>query len=78
MTRRAHQRRLSPGFSCATRSGAPLRCAPGVSGGVCGALAGHLAAWEASRNAAGAKADWQFATADARVRLRKLYPTVDG
>jgi hypothetical protein len=23
------------------------------------------------------KADWQFTTADARVKLRKLYPTVD-
>ena len=43
-----------------------------------GELARHLAAWEARRNAAGAKADWQFTTADARVKLRKLYPTVDG
>lgn len=38
----------------------------------------HLAAWEARRNAAGVKADWQFTAPDARVRLRKLYPTVDG
>ena len=38
----------------------------------------HLAAWEARRNGAAVKADWQFTTADARVRLRKLYPTVDG
>ena len=38
----------------------------------------HLAAWEARRNGAGARADWQFTTADARVKLRKLYPTVDG
>jgi len=38
----------------------------------------HLAAWERRRNTAGVKADWQFTTPDARVRLHKLYPTVDG
>jgi hypothetical protein len=42
------------------------------------ALARHLAAWERRRNHAGVKADWQFTTPDARVKLRKLYPTVDG
>jgi hypothetical protein len=26
----------------------------------------------------GVKADWQFTTADARTKLRKLYPTVEG
>jgi hypothetical protein len=35
-----------------------------------------VAAWELRRNAAAVKADWQFTTADARVRLKKLYPTV--
>ena len=39
-------------------------------------LAREAAAWEARRNAAGAKADWQFATADARVKLKRLYPTI--
>jgi transposase len=39
-------------------------------------LAGEVAAWEARRNAAGVKADWQFTTADARVKLKKLYPTI--
>jgi hypothetical protein len=39
-------------------------------------LAREVAAWEAKRNAAGVKADWQFTTADARVKLRKLYPTI--
>ena len=38
----------------------------------------HVAAWEARRNAAKVKANWQFTTADARVKLLKLYPTVDG
>jgi hypothetical protein len=42
------------------------------------ALVRHLAAWERRRNDAAVKADWQFTTADARVKLRKLYPTVDG
>ena len=37
-------------------------------------LAAEVAAWQADRNAAGAKADWQFTTADARTRLRRLYP----
>jgi hypothetical protein len=37
-----------------------------------------VAAWEKRRNGAKVKADWQFTTADARVKLRKLYPTVDG
>jgi hypothetical protein len=35
-------------------------------------------AWEAARDAAGAKADWQFTTADARIKLKKLYPSIDG
>jgi transposase len=39
-------------------------------------LAREVAAWEARRNAAGVTADWQFTTADARVKLKKLYPTI--
>jgi hypothetical protein len=38
-------------------------------------LVREVAAWEAKRNAAGVKADWQFTTADARVKLKRLYPT---
>jgi transposase len=38
-------------------------------------LAREVAAWEAERNDAGVTADWQFTTADARVKLKKLYPT---
>jgi hypothetical protein len=41
------------------------------------ALEQHLSAWEKRRNGATVKADWQFTTADARIKLRKLYPTVD-
>lgn len=36
----------------------------------------EVAAWERDRNAAVVKVDWQFTTADARVKLKKLYPTV--
>lgn len=39
-------------------------------------LAREVAVWEARRNAAGVKADWQFTTADARVKLKRLYPTI--
>ena len=42
------------------------------------AMASHTSAWEKRRNGAKVKADWQFTAADARVRLRKLYPTIDG
>jgi DDE superfamily endonuclease len=33
-------------------------------------------AWNLQRNARHAKAHWQFATDDARVKLRKLYPII--
>jgi hypothetical protein len=36
----------------------------------------HVAAWERRRNGAGVTARWRFTTADARIRLRKLYPTL--
>ena len=34
----------------------------------------EVAAWEHNRNKHHAKADWQFTTADARVKLKRLYP----
>jgi uncharacterized small protein (DUF1192 family) len=34
----------------------------------------EVEAWEADRNRKHAKADWQFTTADARVKLKRLYP----
>ena len=36
----------------------------------------EVRSWEAARNAAVAKVDWQFTTVDARIRLRSLYPTI--
>ena len=40
------------------------------------ALSKHVAAWAQHRNARNAKADWQFTTADARVKLKRLYPVL--
>ena len=40
-------------------------------------LAGEIAAWERDRNARQAKIDWQFTTADARIKLKRLYPSID-
>ena len=34
----------------------------------------EVASWEQARNAAWVKVDWQFTTADARIKLRRLYP----
>lgn len=39
------------------------------------ALDGELAAWGRRRNDEASKVTWQFTTADARVKLRRLYPT---
>ena len=39
-------------------------------------LRGEIAAWEQSRNNANYKVDWQFTTADARTKLKRLYPSI--
>jgi hypothetical protein len=39
-------------------------------------LTDEVAAWEEGRNKRHAKADWQFTTADARVKLKRLYPAM--
>lgn len=36
----------------------------------------EVTAWEARRNHAGAKVIWQFTIADARIKLRRLYPVI--
>lgn len=36
----------------------------------------EVAAWEQKRNQANATVDWQFTTADARIKLKKLYPDI--
>jgi hypothetical protein len=37
----------------------------------------EVANWEQSRNAGHARIDWQFTTADARVKLKRLYPSFE-
>jgi hypothetical protein len=37
----------------------------------------EVAAWQEKRNAAVVKVVWQSATADARVKLKRLYPTIE-
>lgn len=39
-----------------------------------GMLRREVAAWEHHRNNQAIKIDWQFATADARIKLKRLYP----
>ena len=38
-------------------------------------LGAEVAAWEGRRNRCHTKADWRFTTADARVNLKRLYPS---
>jgi hypothetical protein len=39
-------------------------------------LAAEVAAWEAERNARSTTIKWRFTTADARIKLRHLYPSL--
>lgn len=39
-------------------------------------LTSEVAAWEVDRNGAGLKMDWRFTTADARIKLKHLYPSI--
>ena len=40
------------------------------------ALTTEVAAWQQPRNEAKVRVDWQFRTADARIKLKRLYPTL--
>ena len=40
------------------------------------ALAGEVGAWEEERNAAESSIDWRFTSADARIKLKHLYPEI--
>jgi hypothetical protein len=40
------------------------------------ALCCEVAAWERARNARAVHIDWQFTTADARIKLKRLYPVL--
>jgi hypothetical protein len=37
----------------------------------------EVAAWETERNALGGAIDWRFTTDDARIKLKRLYPSID-
>lgn len=37
----------------------------------------EVVAWQEKRNQAQARVDWQFTTADARIKLKRLYPKVE-
>jgi len=37
----------------------------------------EVAAWENDRNGRATKVNWQFTTADARMKLRRLYPSIE-
>lgn len=39
-------------------------------------LAAEVGAWEARRNAQGGAIQWRFTTEDARIKLRRLYPSL--
>lgn len=36
----------------------------------------QVTAWQTRRNTSGVKIDWRFTTEDARIKLKRLYPTV--
>ena len=40
------------------------------------ALETEVSAWTKKRNSENTKADWQFTTADARIKLKHLYPSI--
>lgn len=42
-----------------------------------GTLRREVAAREAERNAVVVRVDWQFTTADARTKLKRLYPAIE-
>jgi hypothetical protein len=41
-------------------------------------LQAEVTAWQAERNGNTATVDWRFTTEDARIRLKHLYPKIDG
>ncbi len=40
-------------------------------------MAREIATWQTDRNAAIARINWQFKTADARIKIKRLYPSFD-
>jgi hypothetical protein len=42
-----------------------------------GQLKDEVAAWQLTRNTAEAKVNWRFTTDDARIKLKRLYPSIE-
>jgi hypothetical protein len=42
----------------------------------CATLQAEVAAWQADRDRTGGAVDWRFTTHDARIKLKRLYPSV--
>lgn len=40
-------------------------------------LEAHCHAWQQARNLLGAPTNWQFTTEKARIKLKRLYPTIN-
>ena len=41
-------------------------------------LTREIAAWQTQRNETEAKVDWRFTNENARIKLKRLYPTICG
>ena len=41
------------------------------------ALEAEVAGWQERRDEMGTKIDWRFTTEDARIKLKRLYPSTD-
>ena len=44
--------------------------------GEVGLLRNEIEAWQQKRNTASKTIDWQFTTAEARIKLKRLYPAI--
>jgi len=40
-------------------------------------LTAEVSAWQTSRNAARTRVNWRFTTSDARIKLKRLYPSIE-
>jgi hypothetical protein len=53
------------------------KCLRGRRVGSIEELRTEVEAWQAERNRQGARVEWRFTTPDARIKLRKLYPSIE-
>ena len=60
---------LSPNSACSVGNASTAASRPGDAGP-------RATAWMHERNVAQTTIDWRFTTADARIKLKRLYPAV--